>query len=102
MAAGNGDRTNRQVKATAAYADLSRDIKELRRDLLDEDLVTPGAIIRLLRDIQELKRNPMVRLGFAMNGMGGFILAGAALVSGIVGFVGGLLQVGHWLHVGGL
>lgn len=100
MASGNGDRANRQVKATEAYANLSRDIQELRKDLLSDDEVTPGALVRVLGDLREIKANPMVRLGFAMRTTGGVMVAAVVFVSSVATAVGGALQIAHWLQGG--
>jgi hypothetical protein len=100
MGAGeNGDRANRQVKATEAYANLSRDIKELRDALLSDSEVAPGAVIRLLADMHDLKRNPMVRLGFAMRSTGGVAVGAVIFLSSAATAIGGALQVAHWLKL---
>ena len=58
----NGDRLNRQIKATEAYANLTRDIADLRHELFG-DLARPGILIEIHTDLKALRRNPMVRLG---------------------------------------
>jgi hypothetical protein len=76
---GNGDRLNRQIKATEAYANLRNDIGELRRDLLGGgEAHVEGALPRILTSLERLEGNPMVRFGLALRTTRRVVIALAA------------------------
>jgi len=97
----NGERFNRQIKATAAYAEMIGEIKSLRRDLFGTEL-DPGPITRIATDINDLKANPMTRLGFFLRGAGRSTAAAVMFLGGVVGVAWTTVSLAHHFHIGGL
>jgi hypothetical protein len=88
----NGDLFNRAVKATAAYAEVLGEIRDLRNDLMGDDL-SPGPIIRLLQASERLERNPMIQVGNALTNAGAAVVAVVVFLSGVATVLGGVLAV---------
>lgn len=87
----NGDRLNRQIKATEAYANLTRDVADFRRELLGDG---SGGILNEIRDdLKGLKANPMVRLGLAFNTTRRAVVAVLGVIAGAVAIGAGIRQI---------
>lgn len=92
MTAGtNGDRLNRQIKATEAYANLSRDVADFRRELLGDG--SGGILNEIHDDLKALKANPMVRLGLAFTTTKRAIAVVVAALVTAVGIGAGIKQI---------
>lgn len=90
MGEGNGDRMNRQIQASAAYANLSRDVQDLRHDLLDKD---DGVLPRIEATLDALKSNPMIRIGLAFKTGKRAAIAVFAFAATCVGIGAGVRQI---------
>jgi hypothetical protein len=98
----NGDRLNRQIKASEAYANLSGELREIRRDLFGDDAAhVEGVLTKILASVERLERNPMIRFGAAVRSMGAAAIAFAGFVALAAGAAAAILALAKALGIGG-
>lgn len=70
----------------------SRTIDDLWEKLLSDEEVDPGLLVRMDRDIRDLKGNPMIHLGRNLKWVGGALAV----------LIGMLEAAANFSHIGGL
>ena len=98
MAGDNGDRFNRAMRASAAYAELQNELKR-QNALLFKDPTTGknGYLPRIEEGIAGLYKNPLVRLGFWMDTRFKALVGAVGALAAIATLVSGVHAVGVWV-----